>query len=770
MAKPRFFLIIKAPNGDVREVPISEDPVVIGRDESADIRVDDKKISRRHASFRVADGEPSVEDLGSANGIRLNGKKIERRSKFKLGDQIRVGSFQVSLKDPADSTASSMFDGPDPAKLRSAPVVEKVQAKPTSKPPNLELPSLRGLDEPVSGRRFELKKGENIIGRLEECDVPILDGSVSRQHSRIVFTRDRLTVTDLGSSNGTFVNDTRVDMAELAHKDRLRVGNINFDVELPERLRHRVTGPVQTRARPAFRRRQAERRWIVLGAVGLFLAAFVLTTTVLWKLRQQAGGSGFSLAAILHKHDAGESASPDGPDAGALAMVDPPPPPVTPPPPAVDPPPSDPPPPVDPSPPPPSGPVEVASLFMPVTTATSPFSRRDETGLPMNLPIVPADFDFDAFVAAQLEAAKVCEQKGDLACLRAALDRLLERDPINPEARRLVERTHKVGEAEKLLSKADAYEGRGDYARALEALMAVPADVPQAKVAEKRAKDLKDDAIEQELARGKADLIKKRYPSAHARFKRVLELDPSSTEALEGVRSAEKKLRSKNIDFEPYIPIRPGVPQPPPPANVAKELAQFYDNDLKLSRIAEEYELGKVEDALRHAQTLRRTARADRKRRAGKMVRALEKVGPQQERARAEISNDPFAAWKQLQELSRIEAELLPKSLKSHVVRDLEFEISEAFGERGASMFEGGRYEEAFGLWESGYKLDPTNPKVLAGLKRLEEKARVLVEEAELASQRGDRDACERWKKITRVVRAETEIYKKARARAFECR
>jgi tetratricopeptide (TPR) repeat protein len=241
-------------------------------------------------------------------------------------------------------------------------------------------------------------------------------------------------------------------------------------------------------------------------------------------------------------------------------------------------------------------------------------------------------------------------------------------------------------------------------------------------------------------------------------------------EALEGVRAAEKKLRSKNVDFEPYIPARPGVEDKPPPPNVENALMQFYEQDAKLAQLAQSYVLGKVDDALRKAQTIKRTARGDRKRRAGKMVRALERVGPQHQRARAEISNDPNEAWKELEKLVAIEAELLPKGVKSHIVKDLEFELGEEFGARGFSAFESGRYEQAFGFFESGYKLDATNPKVQAGIKRLEEKARRFVEEAELASQRGDRDACERWKMITRIVRGETDVYKKARARAFECR
>jgi pSer/pThr/pTyr-binding forkhead associated (FHA) protein/tetratricopeptide (TPR) repeat protein len=750
VAKTRFFLIIKAPNGDVREVPFSEDPVVIGRDESADVRVDDKKISRRHASFRVVDGEPTVEDLGSANGIKLNGKKIERRSKFKMGDSIKVGSFQMMLKDPNDNTASAAFEDPKPVVVKAPPA--------KAKEPNRDMPALLGLDDPVRGRRFELKKGENIIGRLEECDVPILDGSVSRQHSRLVFTRDRLTVTDLGSSNGTFVNDTRIDMAELAHKDRLRSGNINFDVELPERLRGRASGPVQARARPATRRKPNERRWIVLGAVGLFMAAFVLTTTVLWKLRQQSGGGRFSMEAIAAIFKKGGSEAP------AL----PPPDPVAPPPDPIAPPPPDPVAPPPPEQPPP--PIEIASMFMPVSTSTSPFSRKDESGLPINLPIVPDDFDFESFVASKLEAAKAAEQAKDFAGLRAALDQLLERDPINAEAKQLLEKSKKVEETDKLITKADAFEAKGDFAQALQALMAISADVPQAEEVKKRIEELREDAIEQEMARAKADVQKKKYKSAHGRYKRVLELSPGSAEALEGVRAAEKKLRSKSIDFEPYIPVRPGAQEPPPPTNVQAELSTFYEGDVKLAAIAQSYSVGKVDEALKKVQTLKKTSRGDRKRRVGKMLRALEKIGPQHQKARAEISNDPSVAWGELQKLVRIESELLPPGVKSYLVRDLETEISEAFGVRGFALYESGRLEQAFSMFESGFKLDSTNPKVLAGLKKLEDKARNLVSEAELATQRGDRNACDRWKTVTRIVRAETDIHKQAKTRAFECR
>jgi pSer/pThr/pTyr-binding forkhead associated (FHA) protein/tetratricopeptide (TPR) repeat protein len=786
--RDRCFLIIKAPNGDVREVPLTDVPIVIGRDESADIRVDDKKISRRHASFKLMDGEPWVEDLGSSNGVRLNGKRVDTRTKFGPNDQLRVGSFFVTVKGPSEATASSMFDQPPRTEARKKPVVEKTSDPSTrGKKRDESLPSITGRDDPVKGRRFDVQRGENIVGRLEECDIPILDGSVSRQHARIVFSRDRVTVTDLGSSNGTFVNDTRVDMAELAHADRLRAGNINFDVELPQVLRSRATGPVATRARPAAAApAAADRRWIVLGAVGLFMAAFVLTTTVLWKLRQRSRADAIEVPALAMTADAG-SARVDPPPPPSRSV--PPPPRSAPPPPRSAPPPprsvATPPPRTAPPPPPVPVPVPIpaaadgrqppplaaAAQFLPVITATSPYARKDADGLPENLPLVPVAFDFEGFVVQQIEAAKGCEAKGDFRCLKVAVADLLERDPINSDGLQILDRMKKFERAEGLLAEADRFEASGDFAGALEVLMDIPPDVPQAEQAKKRVQDLEDDAIEQELARAKAELKKeKSLKRALERFKRVLELDPESVEALEGVRAAEQKLRTKKIEFEAYEPRRK-VETQEPKATDKDALAKFYDGEAKLVGIAQTYATGRVQEALERTKGVERAARGPKRKRARRMREAMERIKPQYERARAEISNDPSRAWQQLVVLQSHEAEILPKSMKSHLVRDLEVAIGESFGQRGTSMFDRGRYEEAFQLWVSGYKIDDTNPKVLAGLEKLEGKGRRMAEEAELAGQRGERDVCERWTRITKVVRAESDVYKKAKTRALEaCR
>jgi pSer/pThr/pTyr-binding forkhead associated (FHA) protein len=79
---------------------------------------------------------------------------------------------------------------------------------------------------------FRLKPGAiKTVGRAPRADF-ILDAAlVSRLHCRITAAADNLEVVDLKSTNGTFVNDKRVDKARLKTGDRLRIGRVELTVE-----------------------------------------------------------------------------------------------------------------------------------------------------------------------------------------------------------------------------------------------------------------------------------------------------------------------------------------------------------------------------------------------------------------------------------------------------------------------------------------------------------------------------------------------------------
>jgi two-component system, cell cycle response regulator len=78
---------------------------------------------------------------------------------------------------------------------------------------------------PTMGSRFALQDDAIILGRGEESIIQIQDHSVSRKHARIELGVDGYYVTDLGSTNGTFVNDKQVGNTRLHDGDYLRIGN-----------------------------------------------------------------------------------------------------------------------------------------------------------------------------------------------------------------------------------------------------------------------------------------------------------------------------------------------------------------------------------------------------------------------------------------------------------------------------------------------------------------------------------------------------------------
>jgi len=79
---------------------------------------------------------------------------------------------------------------------------------------------------------FRLRAGAiKTVGRASRADFILDVALVSRVHCRLTAGDDQLEVVDLKSTNGTFVNDKRVEKARLATGDRLRVGRVEMTVE-----------------------------------------------------------------------------------------------------------------------------------------------------------------------------------------------------------------------------------------------------------------------------------------------------------------------------------------------------------------------------------------------------------------------------------------------------------------------------------------------------------------------------------------------------------
>ena len=89
-------------------------------------------------------------------------------------------------------------------------------------------------------REFLLAKGMVTLGRAPDNDVVIADPRASRYHARLAREDERWMLTDLGSTNGTRVNEQRIETALLNHDDTISIGGW--------RLAFQTTPPLRGRA------------------------------------------------------------------------------------------------------------------------------------------------------------------------------------------------------------------------------------------------------------------------------------------------------------------------------------------------------------------------------------------------------------------------------------------------------------------------------------------------------------------------------------------
>jgi serine/threonine protein kinase len=181
--------------------PMNKDTIVAGRLPSCDLHLasEKKSVSKRHCEIRWQDGQMMVRDLHSTNKTYLDDEELKPDvyASWPSGVPVRLGSFALSWVQAPDIVSSPVpTPGPkrDKTTRLGAPKIECAEGRPKS---------------------VELSQEPAIIGRLPSCDLMIADPGVSKRHCSIHWDGTRLQVQDLGSSNGTWLGDERLEPKRL---------------------------------------------------------------------------------------------------------------------------------------------------------------------------------------------------------------------------------------------------------------------------------------------------------------------------------------------------------------------------------------------------------------------------------------------------------------------------------------------------------------------------------------------------------------------------
>jgi len=254
---------------EIRRTPVGPIPSDIERKRS--IFLNDPETSKLHAAVLVVAGELVIQDSGSTNGVLVNNKRI-KKTLLANNDRVKIGMTTMMVSVITDNVADSMtFVGRMSSKyskpthdfkklakvldekivfqppikmdspfdidskngrlfLEAADVVfenknlKKAEEEALPEVIDSYLFSMHIMSGPLEGQKIHYYRKSIIIGKTKELWLP--DTGVSREHAEIsVYGKSVFKIKDLGSQNGTFINDLRIQMATFKDTDVVKIGD-----------------------------------------------------------------------------------------------------------------------------------------------------------------------------------------------------------------------------------------------------------------------------------------------------------------------------------------------------------------------------------------------------------------------------------------------------------------------------------------------------------------------------------------------------------------
>lgn len=213
------------PQGEHAQVLLNHGVNRIGSAGDVSVLLNDPAIAPLHCEIHVTTTGANLQVPAGGGPVTVNGKSVSDIMALRAGDLIGFGPVmarfavvEAARAAPAAGGAPAAGPDEDTGATRVRMAVPKFV--------------LRGVSGAVFGKVFPVT-GPTVIGRAPEADISVPAEEISRRHALVKPTPDGLSVEDLGSSNGTYVNGKRVQQGFLGPGDELRLDAVRLILVAP---------------------------------------------------------------------------------------------------------------------------------------------------------------------------------------------------------------------------------------------------------------------------------------------------------------------------------------------------------------------------------------------------------------------------------------------------------------------------------------------------------------------------------------------------------
>lgn len=185
----------------------------IGSEIKNQMVIKDDQVRPFHATIQQRTGRLFITPTDADAQTSINGHRITEMTEILVGDVIGISNIELKLIDPARHAPRT----PTPSSGNAKVVVNDVAWQ------------IKAMTGPLSGKTVAIDSSK-IIGRDPAADIIISGGHISRRHAEMLLRDGQLWVRDLNSSNGTYVNNRKVDETALYLGDEIKFDAVIFRV------------------------------------------------------------------------------------------------------------------------------------------------------------------------------------------------------------------------------------------------------------------------------------------------------------------------------------------------------------------------------------------------------------------------------------------------------------------------------------------------------------------------------------------------------------